>query len=289
MNRLEEFEANRQRLFGIAYRMLGSAADAEDLVQETWLRWAQDSAVPQSARAYLTTILTRLCIDHLRSARVQRESYVGTWLPEPVALRPDPAESAELADSLSMAFLLTLERLSATQRAAFLLHDVFGAGYEEVAGILGKSEAACRQIVRRARAGIRTERQEENVPEAEQRVLLEGFLGAIMRGDYEALVSMLKEDAVLYADHGGKAASVHRNIYGADKIARLMLGLARRFPPKEPELQLLTINGATGVLIREAGIPTTVLHIDYHCGRIGALYQVRNPEKLSSFTRSETG
>ena len=282
MDRIAAFEQERSWLFSVAYRMLGSVGDAEDLVQETWLRWERVAADEiESPRAYLTTITTRLCIDHLRLARVRRETYVGTWLPEPVASdTPLPSARAELADSLSMAFLLLLERLSPAERAAYLLREVFGFSHDEVAKTLDKSAPACRQLLRRAKERIGAEQPRRAVDETRQAELLGAFLGAIQSADYGGLLAVLKEDVVLHADHGGKAVSVRRNIYGADRVARLFLGLAKKFPPQDATFEARMVNGRLGVIIHEAGVPTTAMHFEFAEAGIAAVYQVRNPDKL---------
>jgi len=281
---LELFEAERGWLKGLAYRMLGSISDAEDIVQEAWIRWAQcDLAEVRSPRGYLTSIVTRLCIDHARLARVRRETYVGTWLPEPVAEgTPLPSQQAELADSLSMAFLLLLERLTPAERTAYLLREVFGCGYGELAESLEKNETACRQLVSRARERIAKAQPRHQVAAEEQQRLLGAFIGAIAGADYSGLMEVLAQDVVLYADHGGKALSVRRNIYTADRVARLFLWLQKRSRLAPPELRPVMINGALGLILFEAGQPSTAIHFEYRDdGRIGAIYQVRNPDKLS--------
>lgn len=282
MDHLELFEQQRGWLFGLAYRMLGSVADAEDMLQEAWLRWAQcDLEAVRSPRAFLTSVVTRLCIDHNRSARVQRETYVGTWLPEPLAEEtPAPSAAAELADSLSMAFLLLLERLSPAERAAYLLREVFGCGYDEVAASLERNEAACRQLVKRAKERLTEPRARFSVEPGEQQRLMGAFLTAIHLADYDGLVSVLAKDAVLRADHGGKALSVRRNIYTADKVARLFLGLMKRGDLRSPEIRPMMVNGALGLVLFEEGLATTAMHFEYGDGRIQSIYQVRNPDKL---------
>jgi len=288
LDKLTAFEQERPRLFGVAYRMLGSVGDAEDLVQDTWLRWqAADADNVESPRAWLTTVISRLSIDRLRLASRQREQYIGTWLPEPVAAAPTPAAQAELADSLSMAFLLLLERLSPPERAAYLLREVFGAEYDEVARTLERTEASCRQLVKRAKDRVLAERPRHEVAPQRQQELVGAFLSALFDADYDRLRAALAEDAVLYADHGGKAASVRRNIYTADKIARLFLGLGRKFPPRDASFEPVLINGSLGILICECGLPTTALHFAFSTERIETIYQIRNPDKLRGLNRPQ--
>lgn len=276
------FESERGWLFGLAYRMLGSATDAEDILQEAWLRWSRaPHDTIRSPRAYLTAIVTRLCIDHTRLARVRRETYIGTWLPEPVAENtPSPAQHAELAESLSMAFLLLLERLNPAERAAYLLREVFGCGYDELAESLDKNEAACRQLVSRAKDRIATNHTRHTVPPEEQQRLMGAFLQAVQGDDYQGLLNILAQDVVLYADHGGKALSVRRNIHTADRVARLFLGLQRKPRTTLTEVRPTSLNGALGLLLLENGTPTTAIHFHYQHGKITTIYQIRNPDKL---------
>jgi RNA polymerase sigma-70 factor (ECF subfamily) len=197
-----------------------------------------------------------------------------------VAAAPTPAAQAELADSLSMAFLLLLERLSPPERAAYLLREVFGAEYDEVARSLERTQESCRQLVKRAKDRLLADRPRCHVPPERQQELVGAFLGALFEADYAKLVAALAEDAVLYADHGGKAASVRRSIFSADKIARLFLGLGRKFPPRDASFEPVLINGSLGLLIRENGVPTTALHFAFSLHNIETIYQIRNPDKL---------
>src|SRR5207245_575840 len=223
--RLATFDQYRSLLFSIAYRMLGSVADAEDMLQEAFIRWQQSrEQVIHSPRAFLVTIISRLCINHLQSARVQREEYFGQWLPEPIVTGPaaDPSATSQIDDSLSIAFLLLLERLTPVERAVFLLREVFEHEYEEIAGILKQSEVACRQILRRARQHL-AENRPRFVPSREQRAdLLRRFLDASSRGDLDGLVALLHKDVVLYADSGGKATAIPRPICGPEHVARFI-------------------------------------------------------------------
>ena len=250
-------------LFGIAYHMLGSVMDAEDVVQEAYLRWERaDRAGIESPRAYLGTIVTRLSIDALREAKRRREVYVGEWLPEPLVTGRDPRESAELADSLSTAFLVLLESLSPPERAAFLLREVFGYDYAELAHVLEKSEDNCRQMVSRARGRLEAREPRFEASREEQERLLVQFIEATASGNYDALVSVLAEDATVYSDHGGKAAAAQRTILGADKIARFFLGLQKRFPPADPSIRLLSLNGRPGAILFSGNEPYSAFSFD---------------------------
>jgi RNA polymerase sigma-70 factor (TIGR02957 family) len=247
---LDTYSRLRPRLQGIAYRMLGSRADAEEVVQDAWLRWhAADAAQVENTEAWLVSVTTRLAIDRLRSAKVQREHYIGTWLPEPlVADSPlSPEQMVERADDLSFAFLALLERLAPEARAAFLLREVFEAGYDEVAQALGKSEAACRQIVHRAKAQLRDERPRYSVPRDTQLRLLRGFADAATRGEFAALKAMLADDAQLVGDGGGKVPSFGVPLVGAQRIAQLYLATHLRYPGAV-RFELVEINGQWGLL-----------------------------------------
>ncbi len=281
------FEAERPRLHGLAYRMLGSVADAEDVVQDAWLRWSRIE--PNSLvepRAWLVRVTTRLCLDRLRSARAKRERYVGPWLPEPLVVAADLAtpaasEGMERADDLTVAFLLALERLSPLERAVFVLHDVFDTAYEQVAATLGKSEAACRQLASRARAHVEAARPRYKVAEAEAKKLTAAFLNAIRRDDASELGSLLAEDAVLVSDGGGKAKAALKPILGRERVTRFLLGLGRKLAALGPvETRETRLNGLPGLIVRGGnGLTTFALELDQD-GRIAALYSVRNPDKL---------
>lgn len=283
MNAAETYDACRPKLFGIAYRMLGSVQDAEDVVQETYVRWEQvDHATVKSPEAYLTSIATRLALDQLKSARKKREVYVGPWLPEPIVNeKTDAATQLELAESLSTAFLVLLETLSPVERAAYVLREVFDYAYSDLAPILGKSEAACRQLVKRARARIAEGRPRFDAPPDEERKLAEKFLRVVTDGDVNDFVTILADDAILYTDGGGKVPSALRPIYGADKIARFFVGV-RRFQEGEYTTAVCRVNGRTGVIVYEDGQPNSVWTFAVRDGRIERLYAVRNPDKLHS-------
>ncbi|HEY7289080.1 MAG TPA: RNA polymerase sigma-70 factor [Vicinamibacterales bacterium] len=279
------FEAHRPLLFSIAYRMLGSATEAEDVVQDAWLRARQDEhADVRSARAYLTTIVTRLCIDHLRSAERTRMEYPGPWLPEPLA-EPNQ-ESAELASSLTTAFLVLLEQLAPTERAVFLLREVFELDFDEIARSVDKSEANTRQILSRARSRLRDSRPRFVVSRRESEEIVRRFRHACVTGDVEQLMGVLHADATLVADGGGKASSATRPLLGADRVAKFVLGYAGKAHWSESDFQLVTINGAAGLLLRHPLAGTGTYSFDIVDGRIRAIYVVRNPDKLRGFLES---
>jgi RNA polymerase sigma-70 factor (ECF subfamily) len=276
------FEAHRPLLFSIAYRMLGSASEAEDVVQDAWLRARQDEhADVRSARAYLTTIVTRLCIDHLRSAERTRMEYPGPWLPEPLA-EPNQ-ESAELAGSLTTAFLVLLEQLAPTERAVFLLREVFELDFEEIARSVGKSETNTRQILSRARGRLHESRPRFTVSRRESEEVVRRFRHACITGNVDELMGVLHADAKLVADGGGKAASATRPVLGADRVVRFLLGYAGKLRWSESDLQLVTINGAPGLLLQHPLAGPGTYSFDIVDGRIRAVYVVRNPDKLRGF------
>ena len=282
--RAAEFEKQRSRLFGIAYRMLGARTDAEDIVQEAYLRWHDaDAAEIRSAEAWLTTVTTRLCIDRLRAASRERSRYVGTWLPEPivVASTPSPEDQLELSSSLSVAFLALLERLSPEERAGFLLREVFDCPYPEIARILGKREAACRQMIHRARERVRSEESRFEVDPLEHRRLLDQFSAALHTGDEAALLALFAEDAVLASDGGGKVTAATRLVNGNARIARLFAGVGRKAQGRLSFTESL-VNGEPGLILSVDGRRASVLTIRAAGGRIRALYHVMNPDKLRS-------
>jgi len=270
------FEAHRRYLRGVAYRMLGSLSDADDVVQEAFLRWRTvDVASVAEPRAFLTQIVTRLCLDHLKSARVRRESYVGTWLPEPVS--PEELDGAE---NLSVALLLTLERLSPLERAAFLLHDVFDMAYAELAETLERNEAACRQLVARAREHVRSEQRRFEPSASESERVLTAFYAASLTGDAAALTALLTESATLYADAGGKRLSALKPIYGRDKVVRFLMGVWKKGGAAAAgQIQPALLNGLPGAILRGPdGVQTVAFALDGD--RIGEIYVVGNPDKL---------
>ena len=246
------FEALRGRLFGLAYRMLGSRADAEDVVQETYVRWhAVSPGTVDTPEAWLVTTASRLAIDRLRRLRTEREAYVGPWLPEPIVTAAAPDRDLDLAGDLSIAFMTLLERLAPDERAAFLLHDVFDVGYGDIAAVLEKSEAACRQVVHRARTRVRGERRRFDVSESAKAALLEKFTAAMEARDEQALLALFAPDATWTADGGGKTAAAPRPIVGADRIARLVIGLREKFWAVNRRIEIVTVNGETGLCLRD--------------------------------------
>ena len=276
------FEALRGRLFGLAYRMLGSRADAEDIVQEAYVRWheaARDSI--ESPEAWLVTTTTRLAIDRLRRLKTEREAYVGPWLPEPIVTAAPPDRNLDLAADLSIAFLTLLERLAPEERAAFLLHDVFDVGYPEIASVIERSEAACRQVVHRARTRVRGDRKRFDVTESARTALLQRFLSAVEERDEKALLALFAPDATWTADGGGKAAAAPLPIVGADRIARLVLGLREKFWAVDRVIEVATVNGESGLCIRDGGRLTATMSIETDGDRILGVYAVVNPDKLA--------
>ena len=279
--RLDTFETLRPRLFGIAYRMLGSVADAEDVVQESWLRWDQaDPAAIRNAEAWLVTVATRLSIDRLRAVAAERERYVGDWLPEPIATGGPAASDrqAELASDLSVAFLVLLERLAPEERAALLLRDVFDTGYDEIARVLEKSEPATRQIVHRARTRVRGERTRFPVsPETKER-LLEQFLAALRADDKAALLTLVSTDATWTADGGGVVSATRRTVRGALNIVRLLLGLEHKWGAMQHTITWL--NGEPAITTAYQGRLAFTTSVETDGERLVAFYRVLKPEKL---------
>ncbi|MFD5316971.1 RNA polymerase sigma-70 factor [Streptomyces sp. NPDC127098] len=284
MSKVEEFEELRPLLFSIAYRVLGSVSEAEDAVQETWLRYDASTTRPESTKAFLSTTVTRISIDVLRSARVRREEYVGPWFPEPLLSDPyqDPARSAELADSVSMAALLLLERLSPLERAVFLLREVFGFGFDEIGEAVGRSEAACRQLLVRARRHMAADRPRFAADRRERQELATRFLDALKDGDVGGLQNLLAADVQLVGDGGGKAPQLAKAVVGAENVARLLgsvypwlLRIDVTFEPHE-------INGQPGAILRDRdGAILHTLTLDVLDGQIQTIRTVINPDKLT--------
>jgi RNA polymerase sigma-70 factor, ECF subfamily len=276
------FEPHRRLLFSIAYRMLGSASDAEDVVQDAWLRARQDEHSDiRSTRAYLTTIVTRLSIDRLRSAERTRLEYPGPWLPEPLA-EPNQ-EPAELASSLTTAFLVLLEQLTPTERAVFLLREVFELDFVDIARSIGKSEANTRQILTRARGRLRDPRPRFTASRRQSGEIVRHFRHACATGDVEELMAVLHDDATLVSDGGGKAIAATRPVLGPDRIAKFMLGYAAKLHWSESDFELVTVNGTPGLLLRHPIAGDGTYSFDIDGGRIRAIYVVRNPDKLRRF------
>ncbi|MFI9346032.1 RNA polymerase sigma-70 factor [Streptomyces sp. NPDC052773] len=284
MTKIQEFEQLRPLLFSIAYRILGSVGEAEDAVQETWLRYDTSTTQPVSAKAFLSATVTRIAIDVLRSARVRRERYVGPWLPEPLLDDPyqDPARAAELADSVSMAALLLLERLSPLERSVFVLREVFAFGFDEIASAVGRSEAACRQLLVRARRHMEAGRPRFEADRQERQELAERFFEALSQGDVDGLRRLLSADVQLVGDGGGKAPQLARALVGAEQVARLlatvyplMTRIGITFDPHD-------INGQPGAVFRDRdGKVLHTLTLDILDGRIQTIRSVINPDKLS--------
>lgn len=280
MNKLDTFNEHRGLLFGIAYRMVGTVMDAEDLVQEAYLRWDKtDAATIDIPVAFLRTVITRLSIDHLRNAKRTREVYEGLWLPEPYVDAP-PANPVELSESLSTAFLVLLENLAPPERAAFLLKEVFGYTYREIADTLDKSEANCRQMVKRARDRITENKPRHAINPAEHERLISEFVTASQEQSMDRFSAILAEDAIFYTDHGGKAIANKRAIFGIDKIGRFLQGLTKRFRPDDYRIEVRVINGAPGLVAFESGEPSSATTFVIENGRIQTIYSVRNPDKL---------
>lgn len=276
------FEAVRGRLFGLAYRMLGSRTDAEDVVQEAYIRWHEAGrGSAENPEAWLVTTTSRLAIDRLRRLKTEREAYVGPWLPEPIVTHEPPDRHLDLAEDLSMAFLTLLERLAPDERAAFLLHDVFDVGYGQIASILERSESACRQVVHRARERVRGDRKRFDASESAKATLLQTFLAAMEARDEQALLALFAPDATWTADGGGKAGAAPVPIVGAGRIARLVIGLREKFWAADRTIEVATVNGETGLCIRDGHRLTATLSIATDGERILAVYAVVNPDKLS--------
>jgi RNA polymerase sigma-70 factor (TIGR02957 family) len=288
------FDGYRGLLVSVAYRVLGSVTDAEDAVQEAWLRWSNvDHARVDDPRAFLVRVTTRLAIDRLRRAKARRESYVGPWLPEPILTRQDPAEDVAMAESVSMAMLVVLETLSPLERAVFVLREAFGMPHAEIADVLGRKEDAVRQLARRAREHVRERRTRFDADRAEQQRVTERFLEATAGGNLEALMEVLSPGVTLVADGGGKALSPRRPVLGAEKVARFLVAIVgeeqmARFlrsvglePSGGVRVHLAPVNGETGVVITAGGEPISALVLEVTDGLIETIRVVANPEKLA--------
>jgi RNA polymerase sigma-70 factor (TIGR02957 family) len=282
----DPFVTHRSLLFTVAYELLGSAADAEDTVQDTWLRWdgigADGRAEVADPRAYLVRIVSRQALNRLRTLARRKEDYVGEWLPEPLLTAPDVAEDVELAESVSIAMLTVLETLTPTERAVFVLREVFDLPFDEIAAATGKSAAAVRQIAHRARSHVAARRPRMQVDRADQRRAVDRFLTALRTGDLQGLMDTLAPDAVLIADGGGVVAAVRQPVVGAKKIVNLLGGFARVAPTAVVEPVLL--NGAPGARILLDGAVDTVIGFAFEDGRISRVFAVRNPDKLHRLT-----
>jgi RNA polymerase sigma-70 factor, ECF subfamily len=283
VSRAEEFEELRPLLFSIAYRILGSVSEAEDAVQETWLRYEASPAQPRSAKAFLSAVVTRVSIDVLRSARVRRETYVGQWFPEPLLADPyeDPERSAELADSVSMAALLLLERLTPLERAVFVLREVFGFGFPEVAVAVGRSEAACRQLAVRARRHMDVGRPRFEADRREREELAARFFDALHDGDVDGLRELLAADVQMIGDGGGKAPAFARSVIGADNVARVLVSIFPLLVRIDVRAEPREMNGQPGAILRDRGGKVVgTLTLDVLGGRIQTIRSMVNPDKL---------
>ena len=283
MTRAEEFQELRPLLFSIAYRILGSVSEAEDAVQETWLRWEASSTQPMSTRAFLSAVVTRISIDVLRSARRRREEYVGPWFPEPLLTDPyqDPERSAELADSVSMAALLLLERLTPVERAVFVLRDVFRFSFCEIASAVGRSEAACRQLSVRARRHMDAGRPRFEADRREREELAERFFAAFREGDVHGLRGLLAADVQMVGDGGGKAPQFARGIIGADNVARVLAAIVAPFVQIGGVVEPHEVNGQPGAIFRDRhNKVVNTLALDIVDGQIQTIRAVINPDKL---------
>jgi RNA polymerase sigma factor (sigma-70 family) len=289
----EVFAEHRRLLTGVAYRVLGSVDDAEDVVQEAWLRWSKvDSAQVADPRAFLITTVTRLAIDRLRQARVHREVYPGTWLPEPVSGELDAAQRAELADSVDLALLVVLETLSPLERAVFVLHEAFELPFAEIGEIIGRAEPATRQLAKRAREHVQTRRPRFDVDRAARREMTERFLAASVQGDLDSLTRLLASEVTLVADGGGKSRAPLRTIEGADKVARWILGVTTPHrtqaflesvgidPSAELGLEITEVNASPALVAYADGRPINVIFLALEDGLIKEIYLVANPDKL---------
>jgi RNA polymerase sigma-70 factor (ECF subfamily) len=282
--RTSVFESHRALLFSIAYRMLGSVADAEDALQDAFIRWQRASETDiRSPKAFLVTIVSRLCINHLQSARVQRETYVGEWLPEPLVTEPgsDVLRIVEVDESVSMAMMLLLERLTPVERAVFLLAEIFDYTHAEIVAMLGINEANCRQLLKRARQHVRLERRRFNASSRQHTELLERFHQAAGSGDMGGLLALLSSDVVMHTDGGGKASALPLPIYGPDKVARANVFGLSKLKSLKPLQRIVEINGEPGIVSYVDGRPQSVFTIEVNDGRICAIYIVTNPEKLA--------
>lgn len=272
------FEEHRPVLHRLAYRMLGTLADADDVLQDAYLRWTRSGReAVESARAYLMSVVTRLCIDYKRTQAARREAYVGPWLPEPLVSQPQT--ETERAESISMALLVVLEKLTPVERAAYLLKRVFDYDYSEISSILGKSEPACRQLVSRAEERVQSERPRfEPAPEDAQR-LTSSFLQACTTGDMDGLLRLLTEDVVIYSDGGGKVTAARVPVVGAERVVKFLIGISTKYH-SDVEATVVDVNGQPGILLRHQGEIVSVTTMQITEGRIQEIYIMRNPDKL---------
>jgi RNA polymerase sigma-70 factor (ECF subfamily) len=292
MEKSEVFQSQRPRLFALAYRMLGGVSDAEDVLQDAWLRWARAEARPDSPPAYLRAVVTRLCIDRLRAVKARREDYVGTWLPEPVPqdlLEGTGEEAQALAESLRLGVLVLLERLSPVQRAVFVLRELLGCEYDEIAASVGRTATNCRQIFLRARARLGDELPAPGAAPAEAEAVVGALLGALAARDLPRLTALLTDDALAMSDHGGKASAARNTLRGAETVAKLLHGLALKAARGAGAYTVETrrINGGPGLILRERGRVVSAGLFEVEAGRVARVYFVRNPDKLATLDRAQ--
>ncbi len=283
--RVETFKRHRGRLFGIAYRMLGTNADAEDILQEAYIRWHQtDAEEIKTPEAWLVTVVTRLSIDRLRRASNERETYIGPWLPEPLITSntPSPEEEMELASNLSLAFMVLLERLSPVERAVFLLHDIFDCGYADIAKIIGKTETASRQIIHRARERVRRDKPRFETDENQRESLIKKFSAAANAGDEKMLLSLFSDEITLTSDGGGKVSTARKIVHGKNRLARMFSMIGANYDESFKNI-LYPINGEIGWLTTREGKVFAATTFEFADGKISAIYSVMNPDKLTAF------
>jgi RNA polymerase sigma-70 factor (ECF subfamily) len=288
--RVEVFRQHRARLFGIAYRMLGTHAEAEDILQEAYLKWHQAEAEAiETPEAWLVTVVTRLSIDRLRKASTERETYIGPWLPEPLIVSdaPSPEEEMELASNLSLAFMFLLERLSPLERAVFLLHDIFDCDYADIARIVRKSETASRQIIHRARMRVRTDKPRFNADEKERRNLIKKFSAAAQAGNEQALLSLFADEISMVSDGGGKVTAARKIVHGKNKLARLFSLNGAKHGASFYEV-IAEINGETGLITFYQGKIFATTSFEFTDGRISGIYRVMNSDKLQAISEKLT-
>lgn len=282
---METFEQYRKYLFAIAYRMLGSVREAEDIVQESYLRWQQvDAASIESTKAYLSAIVTRLCLDTLKSARVQREQYIGPWLPEPLLtgdeMTGEPGKDSEASESISIAFLVLLEKLTASERAVFLLREIFDYGYDEIARIIYKEETACRQLFSRARKHLIEHRPRFVASSKTHEAIVLQFLSSCQTGDLQGLERLLAQDVVALCDGGGKASAATRPLFGWERVAKFWIGSFKKQVTEDLRIELTHINGEKGLIARVNGKAISTMIFDIRDGQIQYIWAIRNPDKL---------
>jgi RNA polymerase sigma-70 factor (ECF subfamily) len=286
--RFDEFNQYRRLLFSIAYRMLGSVADAEDVLQDAFVRWQQRPGDQiESPRKFLVTIVSRLCLNYLKSARVRRENYVGQWLPEPLVVdSTEPVEEYLAGESISMAFMVLLERLNPIERAVFILREVFEYGYEDIANIVNRTEEHCRQILHRAHQRVKRERASTPPSAGDHTSLLQSFIGAALHGDMDGLLKVLSQDVALYADGGGKARAIPNVVTGSDRVGRLLEGVFKKFVPAGATATLMNVNGEPAIVASVDGHIVTLVSIEASQHSIRNIFIISNPDKLAYLSRN---